>query len=73
MQEFPSGSDYHTDIDKIRVDHHVCSVFLIFLVISRNRIQCKNIYDLSGTVLADNLMLMDGTGICIRIAENELV
>ena len=41
----------------------MCSIFLVFFVISRNRIQCKNVYDLSATVLPDNLALMDGTGI----------
>ena len=56
--------DHKLDIDKIRIDHHVCSVLLILPVIIRDRIQCQNIYDLSGFIVSDDLMLMDGTGIC---------
>ena len=63
MQVSPSGHCSYRNIDKVRVNHHVRSIFLVFFVVSRNRIQCKNVYDLSATVLADDLAFMNRTGI----------
>ena len=59
----PAVTVAYRNIDKIRVNHHVRSIFLVFFIVCRNRIQCKNVYDLSATVLADDLAFMNRTGI----------
>ena len=44
------------------------SVLLILSVIIRNGIKSKDIYDLSGLIVSDNLMLMDRTAVRTSIS-----
>ena len=62
-RNFPAGTIYNYHIYQLRVDHHMSSVFLIFLIICGNGIQGKHIDDLTGTVPADNLMLVKGAAV----------
>ena len=67
-RNFPSCTHNHADIKKICVDHHMGSVLLILSVIIRNGIKSKDIYDLSGLIVSDNLMLMDRTAVRTSIS-----
>ena len=67
-RDFPTGTVYHYHIYQLRVDHHMGTVFLIFLIVSWNGIQSQHINDLTCTVPSYDLVLMQSAAVRSNIS-----